>query len=89
VVYKGLSGIGSEAISAEYLREVLGPRLTLELMTDTSEATSYALERLSARLGVAVPEAKDLDEAETLIERNHSGSGWHRWFPGAAGNGVA
>jgi len=68
VVYKGLSGIGSEAISAEYLSEVLGPRLTIELMTDTSEATSYALERLSARLGVAVPEAKDLDEAETLIE---------------------
>jgi hypothetical protein len=67
VVYKGLSGISDGAISPEYLGKVVGPRLTIELLTDLDNATSYALERLSTRLGVALPEAKDLGETETLI----------------------
>ncbi|MEV8374990.1 RNaseH domain-containing protein [Kribbella sp. NPDC056861] len=68
VVYKGLGGINNEAIPAQHLSEVLGPRVTFELLTDTSEATGYALERLSARLGVDLPEAGDLDDTETLID---------------------
>ncbi|RSM56786.1 DUF3893 domain-containing protein [Actinoplanes sp. ATCC 53533] len=67
-VYKGLGGISDGPISADYLREIVGPRLTVELLTDTERATQYALDRLATRLGVSVPSASDLNGAEVNLD---------------------
>ncbi|GIJ36326.1 pPIWI_RE module domain-containing protein [Micromonospora sediminimaris] len=67
-VYKGLSGISESQVSATYLREIVGPRLDIELLTDTDRATQYALDRLATRLGVPMPSAEQLDEAGAYID---------------------
>ncbi|GGN18724.1 hypothetical protein FHR83_004041 [Actinoplanes campanulatus] len=65
-VYPGLSGIADGAIAPAELERVVGSRLTIELLTGR-EAMQYALERLSMRLGRALPSAADLDRAETVV----------------------
>ncbi|GAA0360214.1 DUF3962 domain-containing protein [Actinoallomurus spadix] len=67
-IYKGLSGISEGTIPAGYLGKVVGPRLTVELLTDTDRATQYALDRLATRLGATLPRAEQLDEHESLID---------------------
>ncbi|MBI1758767.1 MAG: DUF3962 domain-containing protein [Actinobacteria bacterium] len=67
-IYKSLGGIDQAAITPEYLSEVVGPRLVVELHTDTDQATQYALDRLALRLGCAAPRAEDVGEAGMLIE---------------------
>ncbi|TDC50775.1 DUF3893 domain-containing protein [Micromonospora sp. KC207] len=66
-VYKGLGGISQSPVSAAYLSEIVGPRLDIELLTD-DQATQYALDRLTTRLGVPMPRAEQLGETETLID---------------------
>ncbi|HEY0699563.1 MAG TPA: RNaseH domain-containing protein, partial [Micromonospora sp.] len=67
-VYKRLGGISDSQVSAAYLGEIIGPRLDVELLTDTDRATQYALDRLATRLGVPMPRADQLDETEALID---------------------
>jgi hypothetical protein len=67
-IYKGLSGISEGAITAAYLAEAVGPRLTVELLTDTDRATQYALDRLTTRLGATLPPAEQLGDTESLID---------------------
>ncbi|MEX5710500.1 RNaseH domain-containing protein [Parafrankia sp. FMc6] len=67
-VYKSLGGITEGAIAAEYLKDVVGPRLTVELLTGTDHATRYALDRLAMRLGAPMPSVEQLREGETLLD---------------------
>ncbi|WP_433300970.1 pPIWI_RE module domain-containing protein [Actinoplanes sp. CA-030573] len=67
-VYKGLGGAIDGPISASYLRDIVGPRLDIELLTDTEPATRYALDRLATRLGVSAPSSADLDGTGTLLD---------------------
>lgn len=67
-VYKKLAGISEGAVPATYLREVVGPKLDIELLTDTTAATQYALDRLATRLGVSLPRADDLGSQEVLVD---------------------
>jgi hypothetical protein len=53
---------------AQSAREVVGDRLDVELHTDTTAATEYALDALSARLGATTPTADSLGDQHTLIE---------------------
>jgi hypothetical protein len=48
--------------------DVVGPRLDIELFTDTTQATSYAINALTARLGVRLPPAEQIKDDVTLIE---------------------
>ncbi|GAA3450550.1 pPIWI_RE module domain-containing protein [Dactylosporangium matsuzakiense] len=66
-VYKNLAGISEGAVPAAYLGEVVGPRLSVELLTDTTAATQYALDRLAARLGVPLPRADELGDREIHV----------------------
>jgi hypothetical protein len=77
-VYKGLTGISEGAIAPEYLSEVVGPRFTIELLTDTERATQYALDRLATRLGVALPDAELLGDAEFLVDLGQVTAGVRR-----------
>ncbi|MDN3354179.1 DUF3962 domain-containing protein [Actinomadura sp. DC4] len=77
-VYKGLSGIAEGAIPATNIREVVGPRLTVELLTDTDRATQYALDRFGTRLGVTPPRAEQLGEAELLFDLGRLTIGFRR-----------
>ena len=74
-VYKKLAGISEGAVPAAYLREVVGPRLDIELLTDTAAATQYALDRLASRLDVRLPRADDLHRREIMIDLDGIGVG--------------
>lgn len=67
-VYKGLGGIVDGQIAAGYLRGIVGPRLNVELLTDTDRATRYALHRLATRLGVSAPIPADLNGTGILLD---------------------
>ncbi|MFE7869882.1 pPIWI_RE module domain-containing protein [Micromonospora humida] len=66
-VYKKVAGISEGAVPARYLHEVVGPRLNIELLTDTTAATQYALDRLATRLGVPLPGAAELGDREVRV----------------------
>ncbi len=65
-VYRGLTGIAEGTFSAAGLESVVGPRLTVELFTDNDATVQYALDRLSRRLGTALPSAQELNGAEAV-----------------------
>jgi hypothetical protein len=50
------------------IHKVVGPRLDVELFTDTAQATTYALDALMARLGVDLPAAEQVTDKVTLID---------------------
>lgn len=66
-VYAGLGGISEDSISPEYLSEIVGPRLNVELFTDTNRATQYALDRLATRLSVPMLKAEQLGPEEDAV----------------------
>lgn len=49
-------------------RAVVGPRLDIELHTDTTAATSLALDALSIRLGTAMPTAAEVDGGPRSVD---------------------
>jgi len=65
------------------IHDVVGPRLDIELFTDTTQATAYALAALSARLGVTLPTADELTDSLSLIGLGAVTIGLRR--PAAAG----
>ncbi|GAA0393782.1 hypothetical protein Acor_74690 [Acrocarpospora corrugata] len=67
-IYKGLATAAKGVIASDALRAVIGPRLTVELLTESELTTQYALDCLGERLGVEFPRADELGEAETLLD---------------------
>jgi hypothetical protein len=71
-VYRALgkaAGAGTPAAAlAQAIHDLVGPRLDIELYTDTTEATSYALDALSARLGANLPSAGQLTDQPTTVD---------------------
>lgn len=67
-IYKGLATAAKGVIALDVLRDAIGPRLTVELLTDSDSTTQYALDRLGERLGVEFPRAYELGESETLLD---------------------
>jgi hypothetical protein len=67
-VYKGLSGIINGPIPPEQIASVVGDQLDIELLTDTTRATAYALERLATRLGLELPAVEQLTDQQVLIQ---------------------
>ncbi len=67
-VYKKLAGIGEGVIAPAHLGEVVGPRLNVELFTDTTAATQYALDRLATRFGNPLPRADELADREAVVD---------------------
>ena len=53
-VYQGLAGIAEGAFTPQRLRDVVGPRLTVELFTDNDTTIRYALDRLGHRFGTPI-----------------------------------
>lgn len=67
-IYKGLAKSAKSVIPPEALHDALGPRLTVELLTESDLTAQYALECLGERLGVEFPPADELGDAETMLE---------------------
>jgi hypothetical protein len=71
-VYRGLSRSVEPVTRAPALarsaRELLGPRLDIELFTDTMESTRQATDALTTRLGVSVPRAPQLSDEPILVD---------------------
>ncbi|BCY13184.1 pPIWI_RE module domain-containing protein [Actinoplanes sp. L3-i22] len=65
-VYRGLAGIAEGALSPIDLSSTVGSRLTVELLTDNDATVQYALDRLSYRLGAALPAAQELNGADSV-----------------------
>ncbi|MFV2104560.1 pPIWI_RE module domain-containing protein [Micromonospora sp. LOL_024] len=65
-IYKGLAGAATDVITPEVLCDAIGPRLTVELLTESEETAQYALDRLEERLGAPFPRAEKLNEVEVL-----------------------
>jgi hypothetical protein len=67
-VYKGLAKAAKSVIPPEALHDAFGPRLTVELLTESDSAAQYALECLGERLGVEFPRTDQAADAATQLE---------------------
>ncbi|WP_218038285.1 pPIWI_RE module domain-containing protein [Acrocarpospora pleiomorpha] len=67
-IYRGLTVAAKSVIAPDALRTAIGPRLTVELFTESESTAQHALDRLAARLGLELPQANELSEAEVLVD---------------------
>lgn len=63
-----LRDIDTSPFVPEYLHSVVGPRLTIDLLTDTDPPLAYALERIGSRLNIPVPTVEDLREKQVVLD---------------------